>query len=79
MSWLDNTPDREIDPPEYDHARCEMCGDTIPVTSRSPYYCDDCLDERIAERSRREMREALTGITRSLDKIGSSTFGKNQA
>lgn len=79
MSWNDNTPDREIDPPEHDHARCEMCDDTIPPHSKSWCFCDSCFDERVSESSRQEMRNVLLGIARGLDRLEDTTMGKRQA
>ena len=62
MSWLDNIPDRQIDPDEHDHPKCPLCDADIPVTSRSPYYCDDCFDERVKDHFRRDLNKELIKI-----------------
>ena len=62
-------PDRELSPPEHEGEMCELCGDDIPVDSRSWCYCDTCFFQRVAEKTRQEMNLCLLGIARSIDKL----------
>ena len=78
MSWLDDTPDRPIDPPEYDQERCEWCDAELTIYSKSSVYCDDCLAEK-RKSPHSSLSSTLEDITRSLDRLGESPMSKDQA
>ena len=56
MSWNDNTPDRELDPPE------KILED--PMDHDDPML-DEEIKKRVREMRREEMREALLDIAQS--------------
>lgn len=79
MSWNDNTPDREIDPP--DHAT-----EQEPEFDADKYFdekYDDeyqqWIDRRYRGIVRRDLNQALISIGSSMDRLAQSPMAKEQA
>ncbi len=68
MIWLDDTPDRDLNPPDTSWIEeCRDCGiDTHVDELIGPVLCPDCVRKSLRRHQENSLRDALRDIARPI-------------